>query len=87
MNLIILEAGCETEDSAIGGIWDDSHIEGLRVSGNLAKPMVQSWAFKSPRGTQILGNDLVAPSALAFPDGCAFLSISEIQDVVESGRR
>lgn len=94
VGLIILEATAVEKRGRLSnrdlGIWDDSHIEGLAELVDLCK------AHGSVVGIQIAhggrkswGDDLVAPSALAFPDQAVphALSISEIQDVVESWRQ
>lgn len=94
VGLIILEATAIEKRGRLSGndlgIWDDSHIEGLHQIVKVGK------AHGSVMGIQIAhggrkswGDELVAPSALPFPEKATphALSKAEIGDVVENWRQ
>ena len=94
VGLIILEATAVEKRGRLSnndlGIWDDDQIEGLSKVVEVGK------AYGSVMGIQIAhggrkswGEELVAPSALPYPDKAKphALSVSEIIDVVQSWRQ
>lgn len=89
VGLIILEATAVEKRGRLSGndlgIWDDSHIEGLHkvveVGENHGSVMGIQLAHG---GRKSWGDELVAPSALAFPEKTTphALSVAEIKDIV-----
>lgn len=89
VGLIIVEAtAVEARGRLSGhdlGIWDDSHIEGLKGIVNWCHEHGATTGIQIAHGgRKAWGDELVAPSALAFPDKSTphALSIQEIEEVI-----
>lgn len=94
VGLIILEATAVEKRGRLSnrdlGIWDDKHITGLREVAELGKEHGSVMGIQIAHGgRKSWGDELVAPSSLAFPEmGMPHaLSTEEIKDVVESWRQ
>ncbi len=94
VGLIILEATAVEKRGRLSnhdlGIWDDGHIQGLRELVQLGKEQGSVMGIQIAHGgRKSWGDELVAPSALAFPESPTphALSISEIKAVIESWRQ
>lgn len=94
VGLIIVEATAVEKRGRLSnndlGLWDDSQIEGLRKVVELGKAHGAVMGIQIAHGgRKSWGEELVAPSALAFPDKETphALSVSEIQEVVDSWRQ
>ena len=94
VGLIILEATAVEKRGRLSnnclGIWHDSHIEGLRELVQLGKEHGSVMGIQIAHGgRKAFGDELVAPSSLAFPEMGTpqALTAAEIEDVVESWRQ
>ena len=94
VGLIILEATAVEKRGRLSnrdlGIWDDKHITGLREVVELGKEHGSVMGIQIAHGgRKSWGDELVAPSSLAFPEmGMPHgLSTEEIKGVVESWRQ
>lgn len=94
VGLIIVEATAVEKRGRLSnndlGIWDDQHIQGLRELVELGKAHGSVMAIQIAHGgRKSWGEELVAPSALAFPEMATphALSAAEIKDVVEKWRQ
>ena len=94
VGLIILEATAVEKRGRLSGrdlgIWEDSQIEGLRRVVEICRAHGSVVGIQlAHAGRKAWGDELVAPSAIAFP-GFAVphaLSRAEIAEVVESWRQ
>lgn len=93
VGLIILEATAVEKRGRLSnhdlGIWDDDHIQGLRELVQLGKEQGSIMGIQIGHGgRKSWGDELVAPSSLAFPEMETphALTASEIKDVIESWR-
>ncbi|NLL08919.1 MAG: NADPH dehydrogenase, partial [Firmicutes bacterium] len=94
VGLIILEATAVEKRGRLSGndlgIWDDGHIEGLRRIVEVCQAHGSAVGIQiAHAGRKAWGDELVAPSALAFP-GFAVphaLSREEIKETVEHWRQ
>ncbi|HHT89765.1 MAG: NADPH dehydrogenase NamA [Bacillota bacterium] len=93
VGLIILEATAVEKRGRLSnhdlGIWDDDQIPGLRELVELGQAHGCVMGIQIAHGgRKSFGEELVAPSALAFPKMAAphALTVSEIKDVVASWR-
>ena len=94
VGLIILEATAVEKRGRLSnndlGVWDDGHIAGLRELVELCQTQGSVMGIQIAHGgRKSWGDELVAPSALAFPDKATphALSIAEIKDVIENWRQ
>lgn len=94
VGLIILEATAVEKRGRLSnhdlGIWDDSHVQGLRQVAELCQGHGSVLAIQIAHGgRKSWGDELVAPSALAFPEKSTphALTIPEIGDVIEHWRQ
>lgn len=94
VGLIILEATAVEKRGRLSnhclGIWDDEHVQGLRELVELGQEHGSVMGIQIAHGgRKSWGEELVAPSSLAFPDkGIPHaLNKQEIKDVVENWRQ
>jgi NADPH2 dehydrogenase len=94
VGLIILEATAVEKRGRLSnrdlGIWDDEHIQGLHELVELGKENGSVMGIQIAHGgRKSWGDELVAPSSLAFPEmGMPHaLSMMEIKDVIENWRQ
>jgi NADPH2 dehydrogenase len=94
VGLIVLEATAVEKRGRLSnnclGIWDDGHIKGLSELVQLGKENGSIMAIQIAHGgRKAWGDDLIAPSSLAFPEmGTPHaLTASEIKSVIENWRQ
>lgn len=94
VGLLILEATAVEKRGRLSnhdlGIWDDDHVQGLRDLVQIGKEHGSVMGIQIGHGgRKAWGDELVAPSSLAFPerDIPHALTVSEIKDVIDNWRQ